>query len=91
MLDIDHTTQFKRDLKLAKKRQKDISLLKEIIDLILYEKPIPPKHKNHSLSGNWKHHEECHITPDWLLIYKIDKPKNLAVFVRTGSHADLFD
>lgn len=89
MLDLEYTTQFKRDLKLSKKRGKILRKLNTIVDLLLKEKPLPEKYKNHPLSGNYKDHQECHIEPDWLLIYL--KSKTVLVLVRTGTHADLFN
>ena len=90
MLTVEYTTQFKRDLKQAKKRNKNLDLLQEIMTLIEHEKPLPHKYKNHSLSGNWRHHKELHVEPDWLLIYKYVSARNAVTFVRTGTHSDLF-
>lgn len=90
MLDLSFTTQYKRDLKLARKRGLDEDLLDEIILLLINGKPLPAKNKDHSLQGNYKGCRECHITPDWLLIYSIDNGINLLTLVRTGSHSDLF-
>jgi mRNA interferase YafQ len=59
-----------------------------VILLLVEEKPLPPQYKDHSLSGNWKHHRDIHIEPDWLLLYKIDG--NDLYLARTGTHADLF-
>ena len=80
--------QFKRDVKLCKKRNKDMSKLCNLMTLLVEEKPLPPEYKDHALIGNWNHHRDSHIEPDWLLIYKIDG--NNLYFVRTGSHSDLF-
>lgn len=91
MLHIEHTTQFKRDLKLAKKRSKDLELLKNVVLLIQHEQTIPIKHRDHALVGNWAGFRELHICPDWLLIYRIVAKENIAILTRTGSHADLFD
>lgn len=91
MLHIEYTTQFKRDLKLAKKRRKDLKLLKELMVLIQEEKAIPVKHKDHSLVGNWVGFRELHINPDWLLIYKLIQKEKIVIFTRTGSHSDLFE
>jgi mRNA interferase YafQ len=71
MLNIEYTTQFKQDLKLAKKRRKDLELLKALMELIQEERVIPAKHRNHSLAGDWVGFRELHINPDWLLIYKL--------------------
>lgn len=91
MLNIEYTNQFLKDLKLAKKRGKDLNAIEMIMKLIQERKPLTIKHRDHSLKGNWNHHRECHINPDWLLIYKLIETENVVIFVRTGSHADLFD
>lgn len=88
MLALEQTNQFKRDLKQAAKRGKRLSKLGEITDLLQNEKPLPEKNRNHKLSGDYKDHWECHIEPDWLLIYL--KNTKTIILVRTGSHADLF-
>ena len=80
--------QFKRDVKLCKKRNKDMTKLRDLMTLLIEDKPLPPEYKDHPLKSNWKHHRDSHIEPDWLLIYKIDG--NDLYFVRTGSHADIF-
>ena len=80
--------QFRKDVKLAQRRGKDMEKLRAVVPLLLQGDPLPPKYKDHPLSGNWKHHRDCHIEPDWVLIYKIDG-EDLYV-VRTGSHSDLF-
>lgn len=88
--EIFETTQFRRDVKKVKKRNKDIRKLKEIVLLLVSEHNLPFKIRDHNLIGNWFGCRECHIEPDWLLIYKKDLEKNLLTLVRTGSHADLF-
>lgn len=90
MLKVNYSTKFKRDLKLIQKRNYNIELLKAIIMDIANEKPLKAKHKEHELSGNYSGHKECHILPDWLLIYYIDKKTKVITFVRTGTHSDLF-
>ncbi|MGD0670183.1 MAG: type II toxin-antitoxin system YafQ family toxin [Bryobacteraceae bacterium] len=80
--------QFRRDVKLAVKRGNDVSKLREAILLLAAGIPLPPRYQHHSLKGNWAHHRDCHIGPDWLLIYKIDGDD--LYLVRTGTHADLF-
>jgi mRNA interferase YafQ len=80
--------QFRRDVKLAERRGKDMTKLRELILLLIEGKPLPPRYKDHSLGGDWKHHRDCHIEPDWLLLYKIDG-EDLHL-VRTGTHSDLF-
>ena len=81
---------FKKDYKLLKKQNKDISKLDEVMGLLLNEQPLLPKHKNHLLHGNYKDWWECHIEPDWLLIYRIDKKRQKVIFYRTGTHSELF-
>jgi mRNA interferase YafQ len=88
MLTPVRTTQFKRDVKLAEKRGKKISLLKSIMADLIEEKTLPAKHKDHKLSGDYARHRECHIEPDWLLIYRLVSKE--IHFVRTGTHSDLF-
>jgi mRNA interferase YafQ len=80
--------QFKRDVKLAERRGKNLAKLRELILLLVEGDTLPPRYKDHSLSGNWKHHRDCHIEPDWLLLYKIDGDD--LHLVRTGTHSDLF-
>jgi mRNA interferase YafQ len=82
------STRFKRDVKLAEKRGKDMAKLRELILLLVEASPLPPRYRDHALSGDWKHHRDCHIEPDRLLLYKIDG--NDLYLVRTGTHADLF-
>jgi mRNA interferase YafQ len=81
-------TQFRRDVKLAERRGKDMSKLRELILLLVEGDPLPPRYKDHPLGGDWKHHRDCHIEPDWLLLYKIDGDD--LYLVRTGTHSDLF-
>ena len=88
MLKPDYATRFKKDYKLAVKRKYDISLLDEIIVKLINEIPLEAKHKDHPLSGNYANCRECHIKPDWLLIYQIGD--GIIVFERTGTHSDLF-
>ncbi|MBU6384236.1 MAG: type II toxin-antitoxin system YafQ family toxin [Verrucomicrobia bacterium] len=88
MLIQSRTTQFKRDVKLCEKRGRDLSKLKKVILKLINEEPLDPKFRDHKLSQNYKDHRECHIEPDWLLIYRVDDKEIL--FVRTGTHSDLF-
>ena len=88
--EIKKTTQFKKDYKLAKRRGLDINLLKEIISKLANGDPLEPKHKDHPLSGNWAGHRECHIQPDWLLVYRYEDDVLVLTLTRTGTHSDLF-
>ena len=87
---IKYTTQFKKDYKLAKRQNKDIQLLKDLVDLLADGRPLPEKYNDHPLQGNWKGFRECHILPDWRLIYKQEQEVLVLTMVRTGSHSDLF-
>lgn len=80
--------QFRRDVKQAERRGKDMTKLRELIQHLIEGEPLPPRYKDHSLGGDWKHHRDCHIEPDWLLIYKIEGAD--IYLVRTGTHSDLF-
>jgi mRNA interferase YafQ len=82
------TSQFKRDVKLAIKRGKKISLLKDIMTKLANNEMLDLKYKDHKLTGNYKDHRECHIEPDWLLIYRVISHE--IIFERTGTHSDLF-
>ncbi len=80
--------QFRRDVKLAQKRGKDMATLREVILLLVEAAPLPARYKDHPLAGEWSHHRDCHIEPDWLLIYKVEGDD--LYLVRTGTHSDLF-
>lgn len=82
--------KFKKGLKSAKKRGLDISLLNSVIDKLLQKIPLEEKYQDHSLKGNWDGFRECHIQPDWLLIYLIEDDILTLTLVDTGTHADLF-
>jgi mRNA interferase YafQ len=75
-------------VKLAKKRHKDMSKLSEAFYLLAQEEILPVRYQDHPLGGNWKHHRDIHLEPDWLLIYKIED--DIVSMVRTGTHADVF-
>jgi mRNA interferase YafQ len=90
MLTIRWSTKFRRDVKAAQKRGKDMRKFKQIHEILIEEKPLPPKNKDHILSSNWQGCRECHIEPDWLLIYRVLGNDGVLEFVRMGSHSDLF-
>lgn len=90
MYTIEFTHQYLKDLKLARKRQLDESKLNEIIFILSRGKTLPRKNKDHALAGNYSGFRECHIQPDWLLIYSTDNKIQIVRLVRTGSHTDLF-
>jgi mRNA interferase YafQ len=81
-------TQFKRDVKLAKKRGKDMAKLRDLIVLLAEGTKLPSSYKDHPLGGDWNHYRDSHIEPDWLLLYRVDG--NDLYLVRTGTHTDLF-
>ena len=88
MRKLETTNRFEKDFALMKKRGKNIKKLEEIVNNLLKGKPLAKKNRLHMLSGNWKDYHECHIEPDWLLIFRVsDKTVRL---IRTGSHSDLF-
>lgn len=91
MLTLRTTTQFRKDYKLAKKRGLDILLLEEVIQTLLEQKQLDTKHHDHALTGNYAGFCECHIEPDWLLIYQVDDNLLVLTLVRTGTHSDLFE
>lgn len=90
MLDIRYSAKFKRDFKLMKKQGRNMGLLREVVDILAAEKPLDPKYKDHALAGDYVGHRECHIQPDWLLIYKVEKREIRLTMTRTGSHNLLF-
>ncbi len=87
---VKFTTQFKKDFKLAVKRGLKISLLEDIITLLAMGEPLPDRNKDHALTGTWAGHRECHVLPDWLLIYRIEDDVLVLTLTRTGTHSDLF-
>ena len=89
-LTIKPTTQFKKDFKLAKRRHMNLELLNDIITKLANGEPLPDKNKDHALSGDWIGHRECHIQPDWLLVYRIEDDVLVLTLSRTGTHSDLF-
>lgn len=90
MLDIVLSNQFRKDLKLASKRGYNLDLLNEVVDKIAAGTALPVKNRDHELTGNYIGFRECHIQPDWLLVYKIDNNELILFLSRTGTHSDLF-
>ena len=88
-LDIVWTSQFKTDYKLAMTRHFDIGLLDDIIRQLSSRETLPEKNREHFLTGEWKGYRECHIQPDWLLIYRIEEGLLVLALARTGTHSDL--
>ena len=90
MLTLITTTQFKKDLKRIRKKGLDLNSLKFVLDTLQKQEALPLKYRDHALVGNYRGFRECHIEPDWLLIYTISNEKLILTAVRTGSHSDLF-
>lgn len=91
MLEVVLSNRFKKDLKLAAKRGCDLSLLESIVDQLAAQQPLPEKNRDHDLTGDYIGFRECHIRPDWLLIYRVDGEQLMLFLFRTGTHSDLFD
>ena len=87
---IEMSTKFKKYYQSAKKRDYDIRLLQEVVELLAEGKVLPEKYFDHALSGNYAGCRECHILPDWLLVYRIEKELLILALTRTGTHSDLF-
>ena len=85
------TGKFRKDYKRCKKRGLDMDLLENVINTLLEGKPLEEKYHDHGLVGQYDGHRECHILPDWLLIYYIDNESLVLTAVRTGTHSDLLD
>jgi mRNA interferase YafQ len=90
MYKISALNSFKRDLKLLMKRGYDLSLLDEIVTKLANGEPLPEKNRDHALSGNFKGCRECHVKPDWLLIYQLADDELILYLTRTGTHSDLY-
>ena len=90
MRTFSRTSQFKKDVKRAQKRGKNLAKLKAALDLLIEGEPLPPEYKDHPLRGNFVGSRDCHIEPDWILIYTITEKDTHVRFERTGTHSDLF-
>lgn len=90
MLTIKYQTAFKKDYKRIKKRGYDVTKLAEVVDMLTSGQELPAKYKDHRLSGDYEGCRECHITPDWLLVYEVMEDELLLYLTRTGTHSDLF-
>lgn len=91
MFNSEITAQFKKDLRLGKRRGKDLEKLKTVMGLVLSREKLPLAYRDHPLLGNYTEHRECHVGPDDLLIYKVLDPEKVVIFVRYGTHSDLFN
>ena len=90
MYEIKYTNRFKKDVKRCQKRGLDLKLLRDVVDILATTGSLPPKYKAHPLSGNYKNRMECHIQPDWLLIWMQNDKELVLLFTETGTHSDLF-
>ena len=90
MLDIVPSNRFKKDLKLAIRRGYKISLLEEVVNKLAVGEPLEERYRDHLLTGDYGGFRECHITPDWLLIYQVRETELILFLSRTGTHSDLF-
>lgn len=84
------TTRFQKDLKRVQKRGYDLSLLTDVIKKLANGERLPEKNRDHNLGGDYSGCRECHITPDWLLVYELDNGELILYLTRTGTHSDLF-
>ena len=89
LYEIKQTTQFKQDYRLAKKRGQNVQLLRDVISQLANGYSLPEKNRDHALSGGWKGYRECHIAPDWLLVYKQERDILVLTLTRVGTHSDL--
>jgi len=90
MLNPTFTDAFKKDRKLVQKRGRNMDKLSEVMFMLMNEQPLLPRHKNHPLRGKHRGKWECHVEPDWLLIYRVDETNSKITFYNTGTHSDLF-
>jgi len=90
MLKIVPSNQFRKDLRQARKRGLNLSALENVVNLLAAQQPLSPRHRDHFLTGDYASFRECHIQPDWLLIYRIDQDILELFLFRTGTHSDLF-
>ena len=84
------TKKFTRDVRRMKKRGADLSLLRDVIDRLLAGEALEPRYRDHALTGDYAGFRECHVRPDWLLVYMVRETELILVGVGTGSHSDLF-
>jgi mRNA interferase YafQ len=90
LYNVTNSKQYERDVKLAKRRGLDIEKLIGVIEMLRTDEPLPANHHNHQLSGDYKGYWECHINPDWLLLYEKDTEIRIISLYRTGTHSDIF-
>ena len=91
MLEVVLSNRFKRDLKRVVRRGRDTAILEAVVNTLAGRRPLPEANRDHALTGDWTGYRECHIQPDWLLIYRVHENELLLLLMRTGTHADLFE
>ena len=91
MLNVRYSTKFKRDFRRCQRRNFDMKELQAVIDVLRIPEKLTEKYKDHILHGEYEGYSECHMRPDWLLIYKYSESTNELLLARTGSHSDIFD
>lgn len=89
MMELRFTAKFKKDYKRIKKQGKELSKLESVLETLMRGEALPEAMRDHSLGGTYREHRECHIEPDWLLIYRIDEDELVLTATRTGSHSEL--
>lgn len=90
VLTLKQTSSFKKDLRRMAKRGANLALLDEVVTRLLKQEVLPTKYKDHALTGNWVGYRDCHVEPDWVLIYRVEAEELVLLATRTGSHSDLF-
>ena len=91
MLDLKFTSQFKKDMKRLRRQGASIEKIDAVIKTLREEEPLPERMRDHALAGNYRGHRECHVEPDWLLIYHYEDDVLVLTISRTGTHSDLFN
>ena len=89
LYEVKQTAQFKKDYRLAKKQGQNLQLLQDVILQLADGQTLPEKNRDHALTGDWAGFRECHVTPDWLLVYKIEDDILVLTLTRIASHSDL--
>lgn len=90
MLKIVASNRFRKDLRLAAKRKLNLDLLRQVVNTLAEEKPLDRQYRDHELTGDYAGFRECHIQPDWLLVYRVERLELELFLFRTGTHSDLF-
>ncbi len=89
-LNVVVTTRYRKDAKRVRKCGKDMARVVAVVDALRHRRPLAGRHRDHALSGDWQGWRDCHVEPDWVLIYRVDEQARELILARTGTHADLF-